>query len=174
MDKFRINLLGNKNTRFESMVFLISFFILAISMCFNAKSYIELNNKKNAYKSELEKIEPQYKQKVSLDNFKNEVTHINNLLNIRSFLWSNFLSNLEKVTPSGISISTVTPAFVTREVRIEGTALSTNILVGFMKNLQNSSFFANIFIEEQREVELKEVNQKLIGFSLTFKYNEKK
>ena len=46
MDKFRINLLGNKNTRFESMVFLISFFILAISMCFNAKSYIELNNKK--------------------------------------------------------------------------------------------------------------------------------
>ena len=176
MNKSRINLLAEKNNKNENALFFLAFVIVIVSLYFNIISHVDLMDKKAICELEFAKIKPEYKQRISFNTLKDEVSCINNLLNIKNFSWSNFLSNLEKITPAGISISNVTPAFTTKEVRLEGMALSTNNLVNFMSNLQNSEFFSNVFIVEQKEVELKRAGPditKLTGFILTFKYNEK-
>lgn len=173
MNKFRINLISKKKDK-KNILFFACLIIVIVSLYFNVKTYMEVKERKKMYEQELSKVESQYKQNISFNNLKNEVNYINDLLNIRSFSWSDFLSRLEKITPYGISISNITPSFATREVMLNGIALSTNNLVNFMKNLQNSSFFTDVFITEQKEIELKaQTITELTGFTLTFKYNEK-
>lgn len=173
MNKFRINLISEKKDK-KNILFFACLIIVIVSLYFNVKTYMEVKERKKMYEQELSKVESQYKQNISFNNLKNEVNYINDLLNIRSFSWSDFLSRLEKITPYGISISNIAPSFTTREVMLNGIALSTNNLVNFMKNLQNSSFFTDVFITEQKEIELKaQTITELTGFTLTFKYNEK-
>lgn len=173
MNKFRINLISEKKDK-KNILFFACLIIVIVSLYFNVKTYMEVKERKKMYEQELAKIEPQYKQNITFNSLKNEVDYINNLLNIRSFSWSIFLSRLEKITPYGISISNIAPSFATREVMLNGIALSTNNLVDFMKNLQTSPFFSDVFITEQNEIEPKaQTITKLTGFTLTFKYNEK-
>ena len=106
---------------------------------------------------------------VNAESIRNEFIRINGLIDRKNFSWSRFLSRLEGAAVAKVSISSINPSFSDGNVRLEGVAFSIDELVRFMKNLQNSEYFSNVFMAEQ-----KNSASGNITFVITFKYADSK
>lgn len=115
--------------------------------------------------SHLEKIE---NNNTSIGTVRNDFSRINGLIDRKNFAWSRFLSRLESITPGKISIASINPSFSNGSVVIDGTAFTIDDLIKFMKNLQGSNYFSEVFLSEQKNVASDNV-----VFVISFKYIDK-
>ena len=152
--------------RTENVFYIIGSGVLAVLLIMNILSFSKISKEQRAYKQSTQTGATE--SAVSLSELSSQFTHANSILERRSFSWSRFLGRLEESVPARISIASVTPAFAGSSVSIDGTAMSIDDLVKFTGKLNNSKYFKDIFLADQKNTPGGNV-----GFNITFKYIDK-
>ncbi|MFH1824451.1 MAG: PilN domain-containing protein [Candidatus Firestonebacteria bacterium] len=133
--------------------------LLILSLIFNITVYNKINKIKNSYRANS-------KESLStLKDLNDEFSYVNSVLEKKNFSWSKFLSHLEHTVPNKISITSIIPSFSGGNTTIEGISYSIDDLTNFLKNLQNSKRFKDVFLLEQKNTSLKNIN-----FAIILKY----
>lgn len=100
------------------------------------------------------------------------ITFANEIIAMKTFNWMSLLDGLESVVPDGVAISAVDPKPKTGDLGIAGAARSFSGLQQLMENLENSSYFTDVYLTGQSAISVGET-QKGISFSINCKVNLK-
>ncbi len=82
---------------------------------------------------------------------KKQVRDMNMVLHQHAFLWSELLTDMEKIVPSGISLRAFKPQGITDQIEIEGETRTVENLVAFLRALETSPSFSKTFLLKQQE-----------------------
>ena len=78
------------------------------------------------------------------------VTIVNQILEQKAFSWTRFVSDLEALVPSSVSIASIHPDLKDRVVTLQGTALKLQDLTSFLIGLERSAQFENVLLNQQK------------------------
>lgn len=95
-----------------------------------------------------------------------EIAFANDLLQRKTFFWSNLLSDIETVIPSNISLSRIQLNFKEQRVMLSGYATTLKDLTQFIIRLEDSPAFEDVFLENQKTAE-----HNWVEFSLNAQYH---
>ena len=95
-----------------------------------------------------------------------DIAFANELLQRKTFYWSNLLSDIETVIPGNISITRIQLNSKEQRVMMSGFAVSLKDLTQFIIRLEDSSAFENVFLDNQKTAE-----HDWVGFSLSADYH---
>lgn len=90
----------------------------------------------------------------------------NTVINKKTVNWLHFLDQLEGATPEGVALLTVEPDSQKYTLRLTGAAKNFSVLRRYFETLEASSYFSNVFLENQAEIKVGE-NQKGASFTIT-------
>jgi len=95
-----------------------------------------------------------------------ETAFANELLQKKTFFWSNLLSDIESVIPPNISLSRVQLNFKEQRVMLNGYATTLKDLTQFIIRLEDAPAFEDVFLENQKTGE-----HNWVEFSLNAQYH---
>lgn len=98
-----------------------------------------------------------------------QVKKINLLIDNVSFQWSTFLANLERVTPEGVKIRSLTPKEKGGSTQIQGVAKEMSDLRTFLDRLYRSPLFNQVALRNNSRIKVKDSvgkEHQAINFSL--------
>ena len=148
----------------DRVYYLIGICSLTLLLLLNIFLYRNIHSQKGEY---IKQIKPDYLKEttLTLPELQAEYNYANGLIEKKYFSWSRFLSRLEQTVPAGkISITNVLPSFSANTVNIDGTAESIGDLTKFMKNIQASANFRDVYLSEQKNTAANNVS-----FVISFK-----
>ena len=146
-----------------AILYLAGSLALLALLFINLSAYFRIENSHREWNTA--HLEKGAKNNAAIGTVRLDFERINGLMDRKNFAWSRFLSRLEGSTPGKISISTINPSFTNGSVGIDGTALTIDDLVKFMKSLQGSKYFSDVFLSEQ-----KNAASGSVAFVISFKY----
>jgi len=78
------------------------------------------------------------------------VAIVNQIIEQKAFSWTTFVSDLEALVPTSVSIASIHPDLKDRVVTLQGTALNLQGLTSFLIALERSTRFENVFLSQQK------------------------
>lgn len=90
----------------------------------------------------------------------------NAIIDRKNLDWLHFLNQLESVTPDGIALTAVDPDPEKKTLKMAGVAKNFANLRIFFETLESSTYFRNVYLENQSEVKVGQT-QKGVSFSIT-------
>ena len=164
-DRFRINL----SRRFRSVVVPLrllligSCVLLVIGICWNLRQAILTYQESSAIQAELDRVRQQDLDliaearhegidlsEVALKRLPSEVELANQLLEKRTFSWTQFLTELEQAIPPRLALSSVRLDQAGTMVRLTGTAMSLEDITTFTVGLQDHATFKDPILAQHR------------------------
>ncbi len=134
-----------------SMVVLILLLLVQIKIsAFNAGEISRLNAIKVSAESRSKKNRIDISDK-DYKKLTGDIKFANGILERKSFDWVGLLNKLEGVVPEGLTLSSVQPNSGDKSLRLSGVSINFITLRRFMENLENSSYFTDVFLYNQNE-----------------------
>ncbi|MFQ5455514.1 MAG: PilN domain-containing protein [Nitrospirota bacterium] len=103
--------------------------------------------------------------KKGVNRLKRDVSFANELIEKKRFSWSLFFNDIEEDVSSNISIKAIKPSSQQSSIVINGAALSLKSLTNFIKDLEDSDRFNEVFLTNQ-----KKGKDNLLDFTIKLKY----
>jgi Tfp pilus assembly protein PilN len=164
-DRFRINL----SRRYRPVVVPLRLLLigicvlLVIGICWNLRQAILTYQESSVIKAELDRVRQQDLDLIAeakregidlseeaLKRLPSEVELANQLLGKRTFLWTQFLTELEQAIPPRLALSSVRLDQAGTMVRLTGTAMSLEDITTFTVGLQDHATFKDPILAQHR------------------------
>ena len=189
--KLKLNLLEKTKKSYVALIFwviLLLCFLFSSGSAFyyNFQLATEQKSKLATFKQQLStaqleletlkkqsKTEPINSEKII--ELREQIDFVNQIRQQRHFYWTEFLNKFEQTLPTDIMLTSITPNPISNEVRLNGQAKSTQDIVNFIENLQNSPYFTEAFLNKQEKAKYqvkKSIYRTIERFSLSFLYQE--
>ncbi len=97
----------------------------------------------------------------------------NEIIRRKSFNWVGLLNWLEQVIPDGVMLTSLEPSLKDGTLKISAVAKNFATMRKFLENLEDSSFFTDIYLLSQSELKVDET-QRGVSFSITCNADIKK
>ncbi len=164
-DQFRINLSRRYRPVVVPLRLLLigSCVLLVIGICWNLRQTILTYQESFAIQAELDRVRQQDLDLIAearregidlsdevLKRLPSEVELANQLLEKRTFSWTQFLTDLEQAIPPRLALSSVRLDQAGTMVRLTGTAMSLEDITTFTVGLQNHATFKNLVLAQHR------------------------
>lgn len=95
-----------------------------------------------------------------------KIRFANGIIERKNLNWLSFLDQLEAVVPGNVALNTIEPDVQKQHLKLTGHARNFADLRRFFETLSSSTYFSNVFLENQAAVKVGQ-NQKGVSFSIT-------
>ena len=109
---------------------------------------------------------------IQLKELAENVAFANEVLDRDAFRWTTLLNRLEDISPAGITVTSLTPDFKTREVELNGLARDVEALRRFLDRLLASDSFADTYLlsqDIQKVKDSRDQEREAVAFAMVLK-----
>ncbi|WP_243371224.1 PilN domain-containing protein [Geotalea sp. SG265] len=160
------------NTRHVNLTIAVAILLLLLWLSFNIKEIAFNAGESRRLETQVAALEKKLQGETKgvpvkqYDALLKKIHFANSVIDRKNFDWLGFLNQLESVVPERITLATVEPDVQKQSLKLTGYARDFADLRHFFEVLSSSSYFRNIFLENQSAVKVGQ-NQKGVSFTIT-------
>jgi type IV pilus assembly protein PilN len=163
------------NTRLLKFYVIASVMLLVVILFFNVSNVASRAGEMKRLTNDIASLEGKHTashqgvtEKEYRDLFE-QIRFANGIIDRKTYNWLSLLDKIEMVVPVGVAITSIVPDTTTKILKLPGTARSFNHLRVFIERLEDSKFFADVYLTSQSI----RTDSKDINFVLTCKVTDK-
>lgn len=172
--KFNLNLATRSyvNLRQVNLAMVILTALLLLWLAFNIKSIAGNFGEAQRIEKQIVAMDSKLKgdakgvPQKEYEGLQAKIAFANAIIANKNLNWLSFLDQLEAVVPEGVTLTVVDPDPDKKALKVSGIAKNFGKLRAFFETLETSSYFRNVYLENQSEIKVGET-QKGVSFNIT-------